>query len=308
MKNIRILFVGGGKRFSAAEKLVQSGKEMGFYVEIYAYEMGVGLPIADIATVIQGKSFAEQDVLFDLEQKILELNIDIALPYHDSAILLLAKLSHVVFVPTCNIELIQIFGSKIQSSDFFRNHEIPVPPFSGRAPSIAKPNFGSASKGLLAFTKQDELDLFLRSSERFDYEIQDFLSGPEYSVDGYIAINSEFSYFAVRERIETLGGEVIRSQTLAITEIEAYCQKIAKIDKVRGAITLQFIFDDRSNSYKIMEINPRFGGGMLTTLGAGVPWFKILLCDYFKIPQLKVSHKNGVLMVRSFREHFFKFN
>ena len=29
-----------------------------------------------------------------------------------------------------------------------------------------------------------------------------------------------------------------------------------------------------------MEVNPRFGGAMLTTWGAGVPWFKIVLSDY----------------------------
>ena len=306
MKKIRVLFVGGGKRYSAAEKLVQAGEEMGCPVEIYAYEMGVGLPIADIATVIPGKAFAHPEVLYDLEQKIGELNIDIALPYHDAAIPLLARLSHAVFVPTCNYEMVQIFSSKIQSSDFFRNHGIPVPTYTGNIPAIAKPNFGSASKGLLTFTKQDELDSFMGSSERKKYEIQDLVSGPEYSVDGYIALNSDFRHFAVRQRIETLGGEVVRSQTVAIPEVEACCHQISEISGVRGAITLQFIFDNRSNSYKIMEINPRFGGGMLTTWGAGVPWFNILLRDYWRISQVQVCHTIGVLMVRSFREHYFR--
>ena len=53
MKNINILFVGGSKRYSFAEKLIEAGKEFGLTIKIYSYEMGEDLPIADIATVIQ---------------------------------------------------------------------------------------------------------------------------------------------------------------------------------------------------------------------------------------------------------------
>jgi biotin carboxylase len=69
---------------------------------------------------------------------------------------------------------------------------------------------------------------------------------------------------------------------------------------------MQFIYDDRDDTYGIMEINPRFGGGMFTSWGAGVPWFHILLRDYLELPQKPVVHENNILMTRSFREHFVK--
>lgn len=305
MTPLRVLFVGGAKRYSAAEKLIQAGRELGFEVEIFAYEIGFCLPIADIATIIQGKKFSDPEVLSHLKQVLQEYSIDIALPYHDGAIPLLVALGHAAFVPTCRIDLVEIFCSKIQSARFFREQAIPLPAFSGMAPSIAKPDMGSASQGLLRFTDQLQLDAFLSSPERSRYEVQDLVSGPEYSVDGYVALNSDFRHFVVRQRLETSGGESVRSQTVDIPEVEALCHKIADIPGVGGAITLQFIYDDRNGSYGIMEINPRFGGGMLTSLGAGVPWFHVLIRDVLRLPQPRVSHKAGVLMVRSYREHFF---
>ena len=305
MRSLRVLFVGGGKRYSAAEKLIQAGKELDLAVEIYAYEIGFGLPIADIATVIQGKKFSDHDALNHLEQILRKFSIDIALPYHDTAIPLLTALSHVAFVPTCSYDLVQVFGSKIRSAQFFRQHAIPLPAYSGKVPAIAKPDLGSASQGLLHYTDQSQLAAFLVSPERSRYEVQDFVSGPEYSVDGYIALNSDFRHFAVRQRLEVLGGESVRSQTVDIPEVEALCRRVSEIHGLCGAITLQFIFDNREGSYGIMEVNPRFGGGMLTSWGAGIPWFHILLRDFLGLPQPPVSHKTGVLMVRSFREHFF---
>lgn len=305
MKVIRILFVGGANRYSNAEKFIQAGKDLGLDVEIYAYEMGYGLPIDDIATVIQGEKFSSPSALHHLEQTIREFGIDIALPHHDAAIPLLAALKHTVFVPTCDTRLVQIFGSKIQSARFFHDHAIALPAYSGKVPAIAKPDFGSASKGLLRFTEQSRLVAFMDSSKRSSYEVQDLVSGPEYSVDGYIALHSDFRYFAIRQRLETLGGESVRSQTIDIPKIEQVCYQIAKIPGVCGVMTIQFIFDKRNNSYGMMEINPRFGGGVLTTWGAGVPWFHIVLRDFLSLPQLPVHHKTGVLMVRSFREHFF---
>jgi len=76
MKNINILFVGGSKRYSFAEKLIEAGKEFGLTIKIYSYEMGEDLPIADIATVIQGKFFSSAEISWSL------INIRSILQFH----------------------------------------------------------------------------------------------------------------------------------------------------------------------------------------------------------------------------------
>ena len=64
--------------------------------------------------------------------------------------------------------------------------------------------------------------------------------------------------------------------------------------------------DSETKEIYTMEVNPRFGGAMLTTWGAGVPWFEIVLCDYLKLEIPTFSFRPNTLMVRSFREHFFE--
>jgi carbamoyl-phosphate synthase large subunit len=305
-KVINILFVGGAKRYSFAKHLINAGNKLKYSVNIYSYEMGSCLPIESIAKVIQGKKFEHDSVLQDLENIIHKYSIQIAIPFHDNAISLMYKISDVVFTPVSDIDLIDIFSSKKKSVNFFMENNIPFPSFSKKTPAIAKPDKGSASKGIIRFTNQSDLNIFLNSEQSLNYETQDYISGPEYSVDCYVALNSTFKYFAVRERLEVLGGEVVKSRTVDIPEIEEICYRILNISGMRGAITIQLIYDKYNDSYCVMEINPRYGGGILTSWGAGVPWFEILLNDFLHKKQGNFKHNKNICMVRSFREHFSK--
>jgi biotin carboxylase len=74
---------------------------------------------------------------------------------------------------------------------------------------------------------------------------------------------------------------------------------------LRGAITVQFIWSEAEKAYLVMEVNLRFGGGVLTTILAGIPWPEILLRDYLGIDQGTYDYDHDFLMVRSFREFGF---
>jgi carbamoyl-phosphate synthase large subunit len=219
---------------------------------------------------------------------------------------LLAQLKDVVFTPASDAKVCQTFFSKIASNQYFESIGLPTAGFNGKVPAIAKPDRGSASKGLIFFREQVDLDSFLQTAESSKYEIQQLIDGQEYSVDGYIAMNSDFHFFAPRKRLETLGGEAVRSITINHSAIEEACKKLASQNGIQGAITIQFIEDKVTKNVYTMEVNPRFGGAMLTTWGAGVPWFEIVLCDYLNLPIPTFNFSPNVLMVRSFREHFFE--
>ena len=100
MRTLNILFIGGGKRYSAAECFIDAGKKLGIEIRIFAYEMGFGLPIEKIATVFQGLKFSDPNILNDIKKTISENQIEIAIPYHDHAVDLLAQLTDFVFAPT----------------------------------------------------------------------------------------------------------------------------------------------------------------------------------------------------------------
>jgi carbamoyl-phosphate synthase large subunit len=305
LRRVCILLLGAGKRYSVAEELLRAGQELSLEIALFAYETDKYAPIGKIAKLIEGKQFSSPDVLADIRTIANLYNIDIILPFHDASVSLATALSSQAFVPTCESKIADIFCSKIKSVEFFVAAGLSPPPFNLRVPAIAKPDFGSASQGLLRFTNQEELDLFLTKPCSKSYAIQNIIYGPEYTVDGYIALNSAFLHFTIRERLQTLGGESVRSKVVDIPAIEAQCKRIATMPGVKGAITIQFIYDPLQNQYLVMEINPRFGGGLLTSLGAGVPWFHILLRDFLMLAQQTAYHQVGTLMVRSFREHLF---
>ena len=305
MQALNILFVGGAKRVSAARAFKVAGRDLGFDVRIVAYEMGYGLPIETEAQVLQGLRFSDPEILADLRKAIAEHQIDIAMAYHDHAVGLLAQLSGETFVPTCSLQRCETFFSKIASNRFFQEIGLPTAGYSQGVPAIAKPDRGSASQGLRIFREQAELDAFLSSPESSQYELQRFIQGQEYSVDGYINMDGSGHFFAARKRLETLGGEAVKSLTVEHAGILAACETLAEQEGVRGAITVQFIEDAQSGEIFTMEVNPRFGGAMLTTWGAGVPWFHMVICDAKALPHVPVNFQPHTLMVRSFQEHFF---
>ena len=305
MQALNILFIGGSKRVSAARAFKAAGADLGFEVNIVAYEMGRGLPIESEAKVLQGLRFSDPEILADLRKVMADYKIDIAMAYHDHALGLLAQLTDATFVPTCSLERCEIFFSKKASNKYFESIGMPVAGYPLGVPAIAKPDKGSASQGLLRFYEQAELDAFLAGPEYLNYEIQRLITGQEYSVDGYIYKDGSSHFFAARKRLETLGGEAVRSLTVEHEGIAKACETLAGQEGIRGAITVQFIEDAQTGEFYTMEVNPRFGGAMLTTWGAGVPWFHMVICDAKSLPHPDVNFQPNTLMVRSFQEHFF---
>jgi carbamoylphosphate synthase large subunit len=74
---------------------------------------------------------------------------------------------------------------------------------------------------------------------------------------------------------------------------------------LKGAITVQFIWNEAEQAYLVMEVNLRFGGGILTTILAGIPWPEILLRDFLDLEIETYDYDQNFLMVRSFREFGF---
>jgi biotin carboxylase len=151
----------------------------------------------------------------------------------------------------------------------------------------------------------EELATFLEGKEARNYEVQELCSGPELSVDGYVALSGSFIQFAPRIRLETLNGEAIKSRTIQNKDVEIICRELTTKASLKGAITIQFIWDEIRQAYLVMEVNLRFGGGVLTTILAGIPWPEILLKDFLGMKQEPYDYDHNFLMVRSYREFGF---
>lgn len=302
---IGVLLLGAGRRQSVAREIIESGRRLGLDLDLYAFENSRHVPVAEYSQVITGGAFDDPSTYDELLGIVAAREIQIAIPFHDKAIPLAGQLSQRIFAPVSRNDVSEIFFSKIRTARFLRSHSLPCPEIATSVPAIAKPDFGSASRGLEVFQRQEDLENFLASPRASGYEIQVYCGGEEISIDSYVCKSTQNVYISPRIREETVGGEVIRSRTIQDSNIEDVALELLRAADFSGAVTIQMIKDHRDGKYKIMEVNPRFGGGVMTTVLAGLPLFEIMLRDYLRIGQGSYNLNQNFLMVRSFHEFGF---
>lgn len=309
--NINILFLGGAKRVSIANHFITTAKEMGHNANIFSYELDQKVPIACVGEVIIGKKWKDKDLMLDLRTNIEKYNISIVLAFVDPAIYVISELKKVcpnIFIPVSEPELCKIMFDKVLSARWFQKNAISQPlfytdPVTFNYPIIFKPRQGSASKGIIICKSKEELP----DIDFSQYLVSDFVANhTEFSVDCYVSQTGNVTSVVPRIRLETAGGEAVRSKTVRDSGIIAESKKILTIGGFRGPITIQYIKDNISGNVYVMEINPRLGGAVVTSIGAGSGIIKMILDEYLGNEIKPVNDwKDGTIMVRYFNEVIF---
>lgn len=308
---INILFLGGAKRVSVANHFKRTAVEMGHEINIFSYELDNKVPIACVGTVIIGKKWKDEDLLLDLKQQLETYHINIVLAFVDPAIYVISELQKLcpdVFIPVSDSNLCNIMFDKVLSANWFKENNISQPHFytdlsSIKYPVILKPRTGSASKGIVVCNSKSELP----TVDYSQYLISEYVSDhTEYSVDCYVSRDGEITSVVPRLRLETAGGEAVRSKAVKDIHIIEESTKILKAGKFRGPVTIQFIKDNVSGRIYVMEINPRLGGGVVTSIGAGSGIIRMILDEYLGKKISPVTNwRDNTLMVRYFKEVIF---
>ncbi|MDE5421907.1 ATP-grasp domain-containing protein [Ancylomarina sp. DW003] len=310
MRTLNILFLGGAKRVSLAECFINAGKELDLNINIFSYELNENCPISFVGEVIIGEMWNSPKLIDHLKQTISQKEIDIVLPFVDPATIVAAnlkeELGECVFVPVGSPQFVDSFFNKKRTTEWCETVCIPFPKFDGTFPAIVKPVNGSASKGIEIIYSKEEFD---SSSKKLnDYVVQRFIRGKEYTVDCYVSVNNNKLICSVpRERLEMQGGESIKSITIKDFKIIDFVHDIIKKSGLIGPITVQLLWDENSGDLYFMEINPRFGGAVVTSIGAGANIPLYLLKDYLNIEQsYQENWEDKTLMIRRFTEYFVK--
>ena len=109
-----------------------------------------------------------------------------------------------------------------------------------------------------------------------------------------------------RIRLETSGGEAVRSKTVKDMSIIEESKKILTSGHFRGPITIQYIKDNTNGNVYVMEINPRLGGAVVTSIGAGSGIIKMILNEYLGYSINPITDwRDNTVMVRYFNEVIF---
>lgn len=313
MNRINILFLGGAKRVSLAEHFIAAGERLNCKIGIFSYELDEKCPIASVGTVIKGKKWRDADLMKDLAHVIQENSINIVLPSVDPAIGVASRLRSFVdkkvFIPISDVSICDTMFDKKLSEKWFIDNQIPIPESYSCDdeliyPVFIKPRNGSASKGLEIIRNKEE---WVKVSNHDNYVIQRYIQNKkEFTVDCYVAQSGEIISVVPRERLAVAGGEVMSSKTLHDEPIEQAARYVLSKGTFRGPVNIQFIKDMDNGKAYVMEINPRFGGGVITSIEAGADTPSYVLKEFLG-QELTVCQdwKPETLMTRYFKEVIF---
>jgi carbamoyl-phosphate synthase large subunit len=171
-----------------------------------------------------------------------------------------------------------------------------------RYPVYVKPRFGRGSVNVFAVPNETQLRLFLDYVP--DPIVQDRLEGTEFTVDVLSDFNSRVLSIVPRERLVIRAGVSDKGITRKNAEIIAFAKDVAEKLQIVGPANIQCKWDGRDIS--LIEVNPRFSGGIPLTIAAGADfaaWLVQLKGGTEIQPQIG-KFQDGLAMM-SFEESIF---
>lgn len=144
-------------------------------------------------------------------------------------------------------------------SDLLALNELP-------SPLIIKPKIGSGSVGIKTIDNMEEFSL-LKELDMSEYLIQERLNNSKDILGAFfLVVEGEVISYYGHKRIRTYppeGGVTVYSKTYFNDELKQQGSELLKKLNWNGIAMIEFLYDDNSNTYKIIELNPRAWGSIL---------------------------------------------
>jgi carbamoyl-phosphate synthase large subunit len=165
-------------------------------------------------------------------------------------------------------------------------------------PIIAKPRREKGGYG--ATIIEDENDLRYVTSKFSNLIFQEYLSGTEYTIDVLSDLSKRPLIAVPRIRLETKGGISTTGKVMHDPEIEQTCMEVADSVGIRGPCCIQ-MKATKDGIMKLVEINPRMGGGTIFAALAGAN-FPAMLLDMVQQKEIINPTFSEVTVIRYFEE------
>lgn len=316
MKHFNILFLGGGKRVAIGRMFLKACAELNHEGSITGYEATETVPLAAIGTIIAGKAWSDPELLDDLHNVVVQRDIHMVIPFVDPAVAVAARLARRfggdVFAPVSDEAVCTTMYDKIRAAEAFERVGLPIPatyrPGDPCLRLIAKPRYGSASKGIININTLQKLYELQGLGDR--YLIQERIDNrQEITVDCYASCRTgKVKAVSPRVRLEVSGGEAVRTVTIADNDAADLAARTIEDLRLRGAVTVQLIRDMDNDRLMVMEVNPRLGGGAVCSVHAGVDLPRLALTEALgmDLPQSIGRPEPGILVARYLEDAVFK--
>lgn len=208
-------------------------------------------------------------------------------------------------------DVIEVCQDKRQTYRFLQRHGFDCPrtlsPSAALAadrkgtltwPCVLKPWDGSAAKGNTLVHDREELRFYVR---RIGNAIcQERVEGTEYTCDVYVDSDRRVRCVVPRQRIEVRWGEVSKAWVVRDPRImQVVAHLVQHLGAGPGVVTVQ-LFATEDKALRIIEINPRFGGGVPLAIQAGADFPKWLLQELLgRSPRIAFDgFQDGLVMLR----------
>jgi carbamoyl-phosphate synthase large subunit len=169
-------------------------------------------------------------------------------------------------------------------------------------PVIVKPRFGRGSVNVFTVRNAEQLRLFLNYVS--DPVVQDFVEGTEYTVDVLSDFNGRVISVVPRERLVIRAGVSDKGVTRRNQQVMDFAADVAERLQIVGAANIQC--KTEGTQVTLIEVNPRFSGGIPLTMAAGADfssWLVQMAAGIDVRPQIG-KFQDGLAMM-SFEESIF---
>jgi len=173
-------------------------------------------------------------------------------------------------------------------------------------PWVVKPRHGRGSRSVHLVDDERDLPTLLRRTP--DPIVQTRCRGREFTVDALVDHDGTLVGCVPRWRLETKAGISTKGATFSDPDVRALVQDTVDAFGLRGACNVQGFADSPGGHHWLLEVNPRFSGGLALSLAAGADLVGEFLRGTLGLPirRERLSHRDGVVMTRHYREIFLE--
>lgn len=320
-RDVRLLFTCAGRRIELIQAFVRAARGLGLQPTIQAADVEPYFAAACVADRAHQVPTTDSP---DYVPRLLEITrrerIDLLVPLIDLELQAISDAREQFAEVGCGAiisssQVVRTCSDKLATFAFLTEHGIPAPrtwlpeailqQSEHTFPYFLKPRWGSASKG--NYVVRDAVDLQAFVPRVPDGIVQEFLPGVEHTLDVYTGYDGRPRCVVPRRRVEVRGGEVTKSLTVRHEGIiQTGIRIVEALRECVGLITIQ-LFLRGDGQIHVIEINPRFGGGVPLAIHAGADFPRWLLAEWLgqDMPISFADFREGVMMLR-YHQSFFK--
>ncbi|MEM9413920.1 MAG: ATP-grasp domain-containing protein [Planctomycetota bacterium] len=310
-----ILVSSAGRRVVLIRLFEQALRELGLPGKVYATDLSstaAGFHAAEQG--FHAPLFSSGDFIPEMLKLCKSQDIRLIIPTIDTELGLYAKHLEAfaeigTTVAISSPETIDIGGDKLRTHAWLEENQFPTPrqatleavleqPDDWPMPLLAKPRSGSSSIGVTRIHDVDDLHFAEHHGEMI---VQTLATGEEYTIDVFVDKAGKARCSVPRLRLETRSGEVSKGLTVRHRELQDLAERICeKLPGAYGVFNVQIFLDKTTGEMRVIEFNPRFGGGYPLAHQAGAHFTHWLVEDTMGLPLSIVADqwRDGLLMLR----------